>query len=360
MTQPARSTITLDELLREMVQKGAADLHVSANKVPRLRIDEHVIPLNIPALSTETVRLMALELLTQEQYEAFQETQELDFAFDIPHLSRFRANIYQQKGNLGIVIRQVPHEIMTLEQLGLPVNVMKALCQRPKGLVLITGATGAGKTTTLASMVEYINLTRALHIVTIEDPIEYIFDDKQSMVTQREVGKDTHSFDQALKYALRQDPDVILVGEMRDLETIRAALTSAETGHLVLATLHTSDVAQTINRIVDVFPPEQQNQVRLQLSLELLGVVCQQLVPHISGKGRVLASEVLIATHATRSLIREQRLHQLYSTLQTARGEGMQTMNYSLQQLFKNKQISAEAALSRTNDPEELRRMLAE
>jgi len=311
-----------------------------------------------PPLSGNDVRDLAYSLIASEKVERFERWKELDFAFSVEGLARFRANYFIQQGYVGVAIRMLPFRILSFSELGLPVKVMTDFCEKPKGLVLITGATGSGKTTTLASMVEYLNTNKDYHMVTIEDPIEYTHTSKRSLVDQREVGSDTQSFAQGLKHVLRQDPDVILIGEMRDLETIETALIVAETGHLVLATLHTSDTMQTVNRIVDVFPASQQNQVRVQLSLELLGVVSQQLIPKADGRGRVLATEFLMVNHAVRSLIREQKIHQIYSVIQTGQKEGMRTMNQTLYELYTQRVITLENALGRSGDPDDLMRLM--
>ncbi|MCX5687309.1 MAG: type IV pilus twitching motility protein PilT, partial [Candidatus Omnitrophica bacterium] len=283
---------------------------------------------------------------------------ELDFAFTIKGLSRFRVNVFFQRGCVGAAIRALPFKIMSFQECGLPVNVVQDFCNRQKGLILVTGATGSGKSTSLASMIDYININRDCHIITIEDPIEYMHSNKKSIIDQREVGFDTHTFSRALKHVLREDPDVILIGEMRDLETVEAALVIAETGHLVFATLHTSDSSQTINRIIDVFPSRQQAQVRTQLSFVLTGVLSQQLLQRKSGKGRVLAVEVLIANHAMKSLIRESKIHQVYSVIQTGQKDNMQTMNQALFELCKKGDISEKEALANTTEVQDLERML--
>jgi len=349
---------TMELLLRLVVEQGATDLHLSGNMAPHLRMDDHLVATDHAPLSGDDVKELAYSLLAPDKIERFERWKELDFAFSVEGLARFRANYFIQQGYVGVAIRMLPFRIMNFTELGLPVQVVTDLCQKPKGLVLITGATGSGKTTTLAAMVDFLNTNYDFHIVTIEDPIEYTHTSKRSIIDQREVGSDTQSFAQGLKHVLRQDPDVILIGEMRDLETIETALIVAETGHLVLATLHTSDAVQTVNRIVDVFPAHQQNQVRVQLSLELLGVVSQQLVPKASGRGRVLASEVLIVNHAVRSLIREQKIHQMYSVIQTGQKEGMRTMNQTLYELYVNRVVSLDDALARSNDPEDLMRLM--
>jgi len=349
---------TMEQLLRLVVEQGATDLHLSANLPPHLRVDDRLIPTDHGPMSGEEVRELAYSLLAPEKIERFERWKELDFAFSIEGLARFRANYFVQQGYVGVAIRMLPFRILSFAELGLPSPVVTELCNRPKGLVLVTGATGSGKTTTLAAMIDHLNSTKESHIMTIEDPIEYVHMSKKSIVDQREVGTDTQSFAQALKHVLRQDPDVILIGEMRDLETIETALVVAETGHLVLATLHTSDAVQTVNRIIDVFPAHQQNQVRIQLSMELLGVVSQQLIPKAGGRGRVLATELLLANHAIRSLIREQKVHQLYSVLQTGQKEGMRTMNQALYELYVNRVISLDDALARSSDPDDLLRLM--
>lgn len=349
---------TMEALLRLVVEQGATDLHLSGNLPPHLRMDDRLVATDHAPLSGDDVKELAYSLISPDKIERFERWKELDFAFSVEGLARFRANYFIQQGYVGVAIRMLPFRILNFSELGLPVQVISDLCEKPKGLVLITGATGSGKTTTLAAMVDYLNANKDFHIVTIEDPIEYTHMSKRSIIDQREIGNDTQSFAQGLKHVLRQDPDVILIGEMRDLETIETALIVAETGHLVFATLHTSDAVQTVNRIVDVFPAHQQNQVRVQLSLELLAVVSQQLIPKASGRGRVLASEVLIVNHAVRSLIREQKIHQLYSVIQTGQKEGMRTMNQTLYELYVNRVISLDDALARSNDPDDLMRLM--
>ena len=349
---------TMETLLRLVVEQGATDLHLSANLPPHLRLDDRLVATDHSPLSGTEIKELAYSLVAPDKVERFERWKELDFAFSIEGLARFRANYFVQQGYVGVAIRMLPFRILSFEELGLPPQTLRDFCEKPKGLVLITGATGSGKTTTLAAMVDYLNANKSFHIVTIEDPIEYTHTSKRSILDQREVGGDTQSFAQGLKHVLRQDPDVILIGEMRDLETIETALIVAETGHLVLATLHTSDAMQTVNRIVDVFPANQQNQVRVQLSLELLGVVSQQLIPKASGRGRVLASEFLIVNHAVRSLIREQKIHQIYSVIQTAQKEGMKTMNQALYELYVNRSITMDMALSRSGDPDDLMRLM--
>jgi len=348
----------LKELLNLLIKKGASDLHLSVGSPPHIRIDEKLIPCEYDKLSNEEIKSLIYTLLSEDQKQKLVKDLELDMSFGLGDEARFRANMFYQRGNLGMALRVLPAHIMSFEECGLPVNVLVDLCKKNKGLVLVTGATGSGKSTTLASMVEFINNDRPVHIVTIEDPIEYIYEGKKAVIDQREVGHDTHSFATALKHVLRQDPDVILVGEMRDLESIELALNAAETGHLVLATLHTSDCAQTINRIIDVFPQHQQEQARVQLSFVLNAVLAQQLVPKTETTGRVLALEVLKLTAAVRSLVRDRKVHQIYSVIQTSQKEGMKTMNQSLYELYQTQKITYEDAIARTSEIDDLKRML--
>ncbi|MBI3318302.1 MAG: type IV pilus twitching motility protein PilT [Candidatus Omnitrophica bacterium] len=349
---------SVDQLLKEMVEKKASDLHLSVGSPPFLRIDEDLIPTPTPPLSGEETKALVYSLLTPNQIAIFEREKELDMSFGRDGMGRFRVNVFLQRGSLGAAIRLLPVKILSFEECGLPAKMVEELCRRKKGLILITGATGSGKSTTLASMVEWINQHRQAHVVTIEDPIEYVHSNKKAIIDQREIGVDTFSFGAALKHVLREDPNVILIGEMRDLETIEAALNIAETGHLVLATLHTSDAVQTVNRIVDVFPAHQQQQVRVQLSFVLLGVLTQQLIPRAGGSGRSLAVEILIASQAVRALVREGKSHQIYSVIQTSQRDGMRTMNQSLAELHLKKEISYEEALARTPDPEEFLRLI--
>jgi len=349
--------VNLEDLLHDMIKKGASDLHITAYTPPQFRIDEKLVPIENPPLTPDDTKRLCYTMLNEEQVKRFESEKELDLSFGIEGLSRFRMNLFIQRGCVGGAIRAIPYNIMSFEECGLPVKVVNALSKLPKGLVLVTGATGSGKSTTLASMLDNINSTKHCHIVTIEDPIEYVHKNKKAIIDQREVNSDTHSFTQALKHVLRQDPNVILIGEMRDLETIEAALVIAETGHLVFATLHTSDSVQTINRIIDVFPAHQQQQVRTQLSFVLMGVLSQQLIPKI-GKGRVLAVEVLMVNIAVRSLIRESKVHQIYSVMQTSQKESMKTMNQSLYELYINKMITLDEAMARTTNLEDLERLL--
>jgi twitching motility protein PilT len=350
-------THDIQDLLKLMVSKKASDLHITAGTPPQLRVDERLVPVDSDPLSTEEARTLSYSMLNKTQIEKFERELELDMAFGLSGLGRFRVNVFQQRGSVASSVRLIPFEIWTFEQCGLPVDMVKGLCNKLKGLVLITGATGSGKSTTLASMINWLNETIHCHIVTIEDPIEFVHKHKKSIVVQREISNDTYSFSAALKRILRQDPDVILIGEMRDLETIESALIIAETGHLVLATLHTSDCVQTINRIIDVFPAHQQQQVRTQLSFVLLGILSQQLIPKMKGPGRVLATEILISNPAVRSLIRDSKIHQLYSVIQTSQREGMRTMNQTLYELFQKGLISYDEAFARTTDTEDLARL---
>ncbi|MBI5490584.1 MAG: type IV pilus twitching motility protein PilT [Deltaproteobacteria bacterium] len=349
--------VNLHQLLRTMVQKGASDLHITTGTPPQLRIDGALVPLKIPPLSPADTKQICYSILTEEQKVTYETDNELDLSFGVKNLSRFRANIFRQRGAVAGAFRTIPFRIPSWEELGLP-PVVAEMATRPRGLVLITGPTGCGKSTTLASLIDKINHERRLHIVTIEDPIEYLHSNKNCLVNQREVGTDTHSFPAALKYVLRQDPDVVLVGEMRDLETVAAALTISETGHLVFATLHTNSCVQSINRIIDVFPENQQAQVRAQVSFVLEGVVTQQLLPRADGPGRVLCCEVMIPNPAIRNLIREDKVHQIYTQMQVGQEKfGMMTLNQSLFNLAQRRLISTDEAFARTSDPDELKGM---
>ncbi len=349
----------LHQLLKELVERGGSDLHITTNSPPQIRLDGKLTPLNAPPLRGEETKQLCYSVLTDSQKHRFEEDNELDLSFGVKGLSRFRGNIFVQRGAVAGVFRVIPYKILTFEELGLP-PVVKQLAAKPRGLILVTGPTGSGKSTTLASIIDHINIERHDHIVTIEDPIEYLHPHKGCLVNQREVGADTKSFKHALKYVLRQDPDVVLVGELRDLETIEAALTLAETGHLCLATLHTNSCAQTMNRVIDVFPPYQQTQVRAQLSFVLEGVLSQTLIPKASGKGRVLALEVMVPNPAIRNLIREDKLHQVYSQMQVGQEKfGMQTMNQCLVSLVTRRIISLDDAMGRSSDLDEFRQMLS-
>ncbi|HET8657260.1 MAG TPA: type IV pilus twitching motility protein PilT [Longimicrobiaceae bacterium] len=354
------TTLSLRGLLEEMLQKGASDLHVTAGERPKLRIDGSIVDSAVGHVLTpkDTLQL-TYSILTENQKKRFETEDELDFSFGIQNMSRFRANAFRQRGCVALAIRQIPFKILPLDQLQVP-PVLSKLAERPRGLVLVTGPTGSGKSTTLAAMLDKINKERRGHILTIEDPIEFIHRHQGCMVNQREVGADTKSFSQALKYALRQDPDVILVGEMRDLETIQAALTIAETGHLCLATLHTNSAAESINRIIDVFPSHQQSQVRAQLAFVLEGVVTQTLLPKAKGRGRVVACEVMVCTPAVRACIRDDKVHQIYSIMQAGKKHGMQTLGDSLYQLYMQREVALEDCLRAASDPAEFLRMVGE
>ena len=348
---------SLRELLEMMVTKKASDLHLTVGVPPQLRLHGEMTPLGEERLTPQATSELAYSVLNEEQRKRFEMDNELDFSFGIQGVSRFRANVYLQRGAVAMAVRRIPYEIMAVEELGLPSAAVN-FTDKMKGLVLVTGPTGSGKSTTLAAMLDRINNQRSCHVITIEDPIEYVHKHKRSIVNQREVNTDTNSFPCALKYVLRQDPDVILVGEMRDLETIASALTIAETGHLVFATLHTNSAFEAVNRIVDVFPSEQQQQVLCQLAFVLEGVITQQLIPKAGGTGRVLAVELMIATPAVRAVIRERKIHQVYSLMQAGQKFGMQTMNQALFKLYTRRQITVEEALGRSTDPGELQNML--
>lgn len=352
-------SVGIRELLKTMVEMGASDLHITTGTPPQVRIDGQIRSLKFPPLQPAETKQLCYSILTDAQKRKFEEESELDLSFGVKGLARFRGNVYLQRGALAGAFRMIPYKFMTFEELGLP-PVVREISRKPRGLVLVTGPTGSGKSTTLASIIDSINMERQEHIITIEDPIEYIHPHKNCIVNQREVGADTHSFKKALKYILRQDPDVVLLGELRDLETIEAALTIAETGHLCFATLHTNSCVQTINRIVDVFPTNQQTQVRTQLSFVLEGVLSQTLLPRASGHGRILALEVMVPNTAIRALIRDDKVHQIYSQMQMGQDKfGMQTMNQALFLLYHKKQVTLETALSRSSDPDELRQMIA-
>jgi len=351
-------TVNLHQLLKTMIDKGASDLHITTGSAPLLRIDGQIVPLRLPPLTPIDTKQLMYAILTEEQKVAFEKNNELDLSFGVKNLSRFRCNIFMQRGAIAAALRAIPFRIMPFEELGLP-PIVADLCNKPRGLVLVTGATGSGKSTTLATMIDKINSENRLHIMTVEDPIEFLHPHKMCLVNQREVGADTSSFKVALKYILRQDPDVVLVGEMRDLETIEAALTIAETGHLVFATLHTNSCAQTINRIIDVFPANQQQQIRAQLSFTLQGVISQTLLPRMGQPGRALAMEIMVPNAAIRNLIREDKIHQIYSQMQVGQEKyGMTTFNQSLYNLYSRRMISGEEAIGASQDPEELKNMI--
>lgn len=357
--QNIESQVTLPDLLRRMTEMGGSDLHLTTNSPPQVRVHGHLHPLTeYPPLTPAQTKQLAYSVLTDAQKHRFEENLELDFSFGLKGMSRFRANLFNQKGAVGCVFRAIPYEIKSFEALGLP-QVVSDMCKKPRGLVLVTGPTGSGKSTTLASMIDKINIERHDHILTIEDPIEFLHNHKSCVVNQREVGADTHGFADALRTALRQDPDIVLVGEMRDLVTIEMALRIAETGHLTFATLHTNSAASTINRIIDVFPAEQQSQVRTQLSLVLEGILCQSLLPKASGDGRVMALEILIPNSAIRNLIREDKIHQIYSMMQTGQDKfGMQTFNQALATLFQKRLISLDVAMQRSSNADELKDLI--
>ena len=349
---------TMHDLLTIMIERGASDLHVTTGTYPQIRLNGKLLQLNqFEQLTPQDTQRLAYSVLNEGQKQKFEEENELDLSFGIQGLARFRCNVYRQRGAVAAAIRVIPFKIRSFNELGLPA-IVEQLAERPKGLVLVTGPTGSGKSTTLAAMIDKINSERSDHIMTIEDPIEFVHQHKKCLVNQREVFSDTHSFKNALKSILRQDPDVVLVGEMRDLETIAAALTIAETGHLTLGTLHTNSCAQTMNRIIDVFPTSQQAQVRAQLSLVLEGVLSQQLIPTADGRGRAMALEIMVTTPAIRNLIREEKLHQIYSSMQAGQKFGMQTMNQSLFELVQKRKIVREEAVNRSMLPDELEQLL--
>ena len=351
------SPVNLRSLLDEMIRRGASDLHITAGERPKMRIDGDIVnALTDYVLTPKDTLQIAYTLLTEAQKKRFETEDELDFSFGIPNLSRFRGNVFKQRQCVSMVIRQIPFQIKTFEQLGLP-PIISRLAEKPRGLVLVTGPTGSGKSTTLAAQLDKINRETQGHILTVEDPIEFVHKHQGCIVNQREVGADTRSFAAALKYALRQDPDVVLIGEMRDQETIAAGLTIAETGHLAFATLHTNSCAETINRIIDVFPSNQQAQIRAQLAFVLEGVVTQTLLPRAKGGGRVAACEIMVCTPAIRACIRDDKVHQIYSIMQAGKKFGMQTMNDALYQHYIQGNITLETALQFSSDPNELLRM---
>jgi twitching motility protein PilT len=362
MTAPstAPAGVNLRSLLEEMIERDASDLHITAGERPKLRIDGDIQNSNVDyVLTPKDTLTLAYSILTENQKKRFETEDELDFSFGIQNLARFRGNCFKQRGCVSLVIRQIPFNIRTFEELGLA-GVVAKMAEKPRGLVLVTGPTGSGKSTTLAAMLDKINRERRGHIITVEDPIEFIHRHQNCIVNQREIGTDTKSFGSALKYALREDPDIILVGEMRDLETIAAALTIAETGHLVLATLHTNSAAESINRIIDVFPSTQQSQVRAQLAFVLEGVLTQTLLQRARGKGRVMACEIMVATPAIRALIRDDKVHQIYSALQSGKKHGMQTMTDALYQLYMNREVAKEECLRAASDLNEFLRAIGE
>lgn len=353
----------MEELLQLVFDRDGSDLHIAAHVPPMIRVNGKLVSTDYPPLTPDETQRLIFSILTNEQRKTLEQTWELDCSYGVVGLGRFRVNVYKDKGNYAAALRTIATKIPRFEDLNLP-NVVKEMCHRPRGLVLVTGPTGSGKSTTLAAMIDSINAERAEHILTIEDPIEYVHPSKKSLVNQRELGADTKSFDNALKAALRQDPDVILVGEMRDLETIRLALSAAETGHLVFGTLHTSSASQTVDRIVDVFPPHQQQQIRIQLSASLVAVFSQTLIPRMSaggkGRGRVLCQEIMIVTPAISNLIREGKSAQMYTQIQTGGKYGMVTLETSLKVLYETKQISLEDALVKTSRPEDFLKLIGQ
>ncbi len=350
--------IHIDELLYIVVEKGASDLHLCPYVEPIIRVDGQLLRLNFEKASPSETQRLIYDILTDEQIQRFETTYELDFSYSLHRVARFRVNVYKDKGAVAAAFRLIPARVPTIRELNLP-PVLEELTRRPRGLILVTGPTGSGKSTTLAAMINQINSERSVHIITIEDPIEYLHQHKFSIINQRELGQDTKSFAAALRSALREDPDVILVGEMRDLETIQLAITAAETGHLVLATLHTNNAAESVDRIVDVFPPGQQEQIRIQLANNLQAIISQQLLPRAGQPGRVPAVEVMIATPAIRNLIRENKTHQIHTMIQTSGQLGMQTMDQSLRDLYLKGWITYEEAMARAINPDELRKMIA-
>src|SRR5262245_6296246 len=348
------SAMNLPDLLKTTLELKGSDLHLSIGSPPQVRVDGHLRRLELPELTPDVLKTLAYSVLTDAQKKKFEETWELDLAFGLRGVGRFRCNVFNQKGAVGAVYRLIPEKIRSLEELNLP-PILAELADRLRGLVLVTGPTGSGKSTTLAAMIDRINLSKPVHILTIEDPIEYLHHHKKALVNQRELHADTQGFNQSLRAALREDPDVVLVGELRDLETMEAALKLAETGHLTMATLHTNSAAQTITRVVDAFPAHQQAQIRTQLSLVLEGIVCQALLPKASGSGRVAALEVLTATPAIRNLIRDDKIHQIYGTMQAGQEKyGMQTMNQSLARHFEKRNVTKDVALATSSNRDEL------
>ncbi len=354
------ASLTMPQLLTFMAAQKGSDLHLSADAVPRMRLHGELKPLSLPTMPPDEAQRLIYSLLNEEQIKRLEASQDLDCSYEIPNVSRYRVNVCYQRGRLRATIRTIPTEIKNFEQLGMVAPIFERICRIPKGLILVTGATGSGKSTTLAAMIDYVNRTRENHIVTIEDPIEFVHQDKGCMITQREIGADTPTFASALKHVLRQDPDVVLIGEMRDQETVQTGLELSETGHLTFATLHTSDAVQTINRIIDIFPPDQQSQIRTQLGFVLEAVVCQQLLKTADGKGRCVAQEILLASQSVRANIRSDKIHQIYSAMQTGSQVGMATMNQALQRLVKEGKIDVEMALKNSSRLDELESMLRE
>jgi twitching motility protein PilT len=348
--------LTLKELLEIMVKQNASDLHITVGTPPQIRVDGKLIKTDLDVLAPEDTKKLAYSVMNEKHRLKFEENSELDLSFGVKNLSRFRCNVFMQRGNVAMALRQIPHRVPSFEELGLPQQVVK-LADLPRGLILVTGPTGSGKSTTLAALIDKINREQHKHIITVEDPIEYLHAHQNCLINQREIHSDTHSFAASLKYALRQDPDVILIGEMRDLETMEAALTISETGHLAFATLHTNSAAEAINRIIDVFPTNQQEQVRVQLSFVIQAVITQNLLPKIGG-GRVLSLEILVATPAIRAVIRDDKIHQIYSLIQAGHKYGMKTMNQSLFELYSARKIAYNDAMGHSSSPAELEEMI--
>lgn len=349
--------VSLRELLEQMVKMGASDLHLTVGSPPVVRIDGKLQRLNYDALTSEETKKISYSMLNEKQKQKFEQNSELDFSFGIEQMSRFRCNMFMQRGNVAVALRQIPYKVLSFEELGLP-KVVADFSRLPRGLVLVTGPTGSGKSTTLASIIDKINKERPVHIITVEDPIEYLHRHQTALINQREVYSDTTSFAAALKYALREDPDVVLIGEMRDLETIESALSISETGHLAFATLHTNSASESINRIIDAFPTNQQEQIRISLSFSLQAIVSQTLIPRIGG-GRVLAIEILVVTPAIRALIRDDKVHQIYSMIQSGQKYGMKTMNQTLAELYLTGKITINDAMSYSHNPQELSESLS-
>ncbi len=349
--------VSLRELLEQMVKMGASDLHLTVGSPPVVRVDGKLQRLNYDVLTSEQTKKLSYSMLNEKQKQKFEQNSELDFSFGIEQMSRFRCNMFMQRGNVAVALRQIPYKIMTFEELGLP-KVVSDFSKLPRGLVLVTGPTGSGKSTTLASIIDKINRERPVHIITVEDPIEYLHRHQQALINQREVYSDTPTFASALKYALREDPDVVLIGEMRDLETIESALSISETGHLAFATLHTNSASESINRIIDAFPTNQQEQIRISLSFTLQAIISQTLIPKIGG-GRVLAMEILVVTPAIRALVRDDKVHQIYSMIQSGQKYGMKTMNQSLSELYLTGKITINEAMSYSHNPQELSESLS-
>src|SRR5256884_4963129 len=352
-------SLSLSDLLKRLLEMSGSDLHLTTNSPPQIRVHGHLVPLDLPQLTPAETKQLSYSVMTDSQKHRFEENLELDFSFGLKGLARSRANLFNQRGATAAVFRLIPFETKSFQQLNLPAIVSK-LCDKPRGLILVTGPTGSGKSTTLAAMLDKINTERHDHIITIEDPIEFVHQNKSCLVNQREIHSDTKSFSDALRAALREDPDVVLIGEMRDLETIESALRIAETGHLTFGTLHTNSPASTINRVIDVFPAHQQSQIRAQLSLVLEGILCQSLLPRVGGNGRAMAMEILVPNAAIRNLIREDKIHQIYSSMQSGQEKyGMQTFNQSLANAYFQKQITLEMAMTRSSNQDELQEMIS-